>query len=490
MSTISQEQSQTASAATAPARAPAIELSPEQQQALDAFNKGENIFLTGPGGSGKTVLIQQMVEHCKYNGKRVQVCALTGCAAILLNCQAKTVHSWAGVGLANGDSDLIVKRVIKNKYKSANWNKIDVLIIDEVSMMSQKLFDILDEIGKKKRLPYSQRPFGGLQVVFSGDFYQLPPVNSQFASRDENYDETSAAFCFESERWAKTFSTIIQLKKIFRQTDAVYTTILNQIRVGKLYKSSLDILTQHVGKPLPANFKPTILLPRRKDAERINATEMAKLTGESKVYKLAQTQNNNTGSATKNGKNGTAANMSSPSPSHSLSASNSTSTPSPEQIEFELNLLTNSILADKEILLKKGAQVMCIANIDMESSLPIVNGSQGIVIDFVGNLPLVRFNNGTTRTVGYHQWISENCPAVCVTQLPLIYAWAITIHKSQGVSLDMAEIDAGSNIFECGQTYVALSRIKSLEGLYLTDFNPQKIKVNKKVQTYYASLQV
>ena len=131
---------------------------------------------------------------------------------------------------------------------------------------------------------------------------------------------------------------------------------------------------------------------------------------------------------------------------------------------------------------------MCIANIDMESPEPIVNGSQGIVIDFVGGLPLVQFNNGAKRVVGYHTWSSEMSPSIGVKQIPLIYAWAITIHKAQGVSLDMAQIDAGSNIFECGQTYVALSRIKSLDGLYLTAFNPQKIKVNKKVQEFYASI--
>jgi ATP-dependent DNA helicase PIF1 len=155
---------------------------------------------------------------------------------------------------------------------------------------------------------------------------------------------------------------------------------------------------------------------------------------------------------------------------------------------MEYTFLVNNIMADKEVVLKKGAQVMCIANIDMESAEPIVNGSQGIIIDFVNNLPLVQFNNGARRTVGYHTWSSETYPSIGVKQIPLIYAWAITIHKAQGVSLDMAQIDAGSNIFECGQTYVALSRIKSLDGLYLTAFNPQKIKVNKKVQEFYATL--
>ena len=442
-----------------------MELSLEQEQAMTTFKAGQNMFLTGPGGTGKTALIKQMVETCKTTGRKIQVCALTGCAAVLLNCQAKTVHSWAGIGLANGPADLIVKRVTTNKFKSAGWKKIDVLIIDEVSMMSQKIFEMLDSIGRSVRKATAHLPFGGLQIICSGDFYQLPPV---MRDEDQQNDPTAAAFCFESPQWKTTFAATIQLKKIFRQTDLVYTTILNQIRMGKLYKSSLEILTPHIGKPLPDTFVPTILLPRRREAEMINVMELAKLTGEEKIYNLA--------------------------PIEALPESATTTTKKPivniskEQRDMEHNFLSNSIMADKVIVLKKGAQVMCIANLDMESSEPIVNGSQGVVIDFVGGLPLVKFNNGARRTVGFHTWNSENVPAVGVKQIPLIYAWAITIHKAQGVSLDMAQIDAGSNIFECGQTYVALSRVKSLEGLYLTAFNPQKIKVNKKVQEFYTNL--
>ena len=120
----------------------------------------------------------------------------------------------------------------------------------------------------------------------------------------------------------------------------------------------------------------------------------------------------------------------------------------------------------------------------------IVNGSQGIVVDFIRDLPIVQFNNGVKRVIGYHIWASEVYSSVGVKQIPLIHAWAITIHKSQGVTLEMAQIDAGSNIFECGQTYVALSRVKSLDGLYLTALNPQKIRVNKKVQDFYATLNI
>jgi ATP-dependent DNA helicase PIF1 len=447
-----------------------MELSPEQEQALTSFKERSNIFLTGPGGTGKTALIKKMVEHCKAVGRKVQVCALTGCAAVILNSQAKTVHSWSGIGLANGSNEYIMRKVYANKYKSSQWKKIDVLIIDEVSMMSQKIFEVLDSIGRKVRSGAAHLPFGGLQLVFSGDFYQLPPVMRE---EDKQSDPTAAAFCFESPSWNTTFHKIVQLKKIFRQTDQAYTSILNQIRIGKLYKSSLDILAPHIGKKLPENFVPTILLPRRRDAELVNASELLKLPGEEHVFKLSSAadmlemvaEQKNKGQAT-------------------LLKEKIT----PEQKEIEMQYLINSIMADKEIVLKKGTQVMCIVNLDMESSEPIVNGSQGIVIDFVGGLPLVQFNNGARQTVGYHVWTSEHHQTVGVKQLPLIYAWAITIHKAQGVSLDMAQIDAGSNIFECGQTYVALSRVKSLEGLYLTAFNPQKIKVNKKVQEFYAAL--
>ena len=443
-----------------------MELSLEQEEALRVFNTGQNMFLTGPGGTGKTALIKKIVELGKTSGKKIQVCALTGCAAVLLNCQAKTVHSWAGIGLANGPADLIVKRVITNKYKAAVWKKIDVLVIDEVSMMSQKIFEILDSIGKKVRKS-PLKAFGGLQIIFSGDFYQLPPVDDR-----QNEDPSASAFCFESPLWLQPFPpvNVVQLKKIFRQTDEAYTAILNQIRVGKLYKSALETLTPHIGKTLPATFIPTILLPRRRDAEQINALEFAKLSGEQKIYTLSRAEAPPIkGSALSN-------------PQASGIA------PSAEQCETEHNFLVNNIMADKVINLKKGTQVMCIANIDMESAEPIVNGSQGIVVDFIGNLPLVQFNSGARRTVGYHTWSSETHPSIGVKQIPLIYAWAITIHKAQGVSLDMAQIDVGSNIFGCGQTYVALSRIKSLAGLYLTAFNPQKIKVNTKVQEFYKML--
>lgn len=460
------------------------ELSPEQKEAMREYAAGSNIFLTGPGGSGKTELIKRMVEYSQSQGKKVQVCALTGCAAVLLNCKAKTLHSWAGIGIAAGNNSDIIKKVLGNKYKKNNWTSIDILIIDEVSMMSLKLFDLLDSLGREVKKK-AQMPFGGLQIICSGDFYQLPPVG--------NTPETSA-FCFESANWTATFPVVIQLKTIFRQTDMSYTKILNQLRIGKLYKSSLDTLMQQVNKVMQTTFRPTILLPRRKDADLINASEMAKLTGATKTYKVTRAQESDLAVIQPGQK------WKKTAPQASASAGEKTTE---LQNDMEYTFLINNIMADAELVLKVGAQVMCIANIDSgivvqpeealsnqnsEINKTIVNGSQGIVVDFLRDLPVVQFTNGAKRVIGTHLWASETNPAVGVKQIPLIHAWAITIHKSQGVTLEMAQIDAGSNIFECGQTYVALSRVKSLEGLYLTALNPQKIRVNAKVQQFYGSL--
>jgi ATP-dependent DNA helicase PIF1 len=452
-----------------------LKLSPEQITALDLFKKGENIFLTGPGGTGKTELIKRIVEIAEKQSKPIQVCALTGCAALLLGCSgSKTIHSWSGIGLASGTSYKVIDRVLKNKHKCKAWREIKVLVIDEISMMSKKVFDILDSIGRSSRKK-ADLPFGGIQVVFSGDFYQLPPVGS-----GEEDDEDSSAFCFESSRWNEIFTTsnIIQLKTIFRQTDLRYTKALNEIRVGKLYTSSYKLLMTRVGvKNTNELIKPTILYPKRRDVESINSAEMAKLTGKEYVYNLSVINDISIGNKNKKYS------------SYDAGASSSSSAADEVITEMAIKQLRGSIIADDKLVLKVGAQVMCIANIDMDGIYPVVNGSQGVVIEITEDgRPVVQFLNGNKRKFEYHVWTSEINPAINIKQLPLIHAWAITIHKSQGVTLDLAEIDAGNNIFECGQTYVALSRVKSLDGLYLTAFNPQKIKVNDKVQKYYQSI--
>jgi ATP-dependent DNA helicase PIF1 len=397
----------------------------------------------------------------------IQVCALTGCASVLLECKAKTLHSWSGIGLGKGSIENLIKKIQKNKHSKAAWRETEILVVDEVSMMSLKLFETLDAIGKSVRK--DRRPFGGLQLIFSGDFYQLPPVG-------DKDDPDTCKFCFESELWFSTFpkQNHIQLKKIFRQNDPVYQTILNQVREGRLKRLTNDILLNQVDKTPSEELtiKPTKLFPTRNKVDSINTSEMDKLEGDQVEFKIKYHGDLEMTAKEK------------------LQRMQFT----PEQIKIELQFLKGNLRCDEIIKLKIGSQIMCIVNIELTNGEMLCNGSQGIVVRFTQDgLPVIRFSraNSTNSSSGfeipmtYHIWPSETIPGVGVSQLPIILAWALTIHKAQGATLDIAEIDAGSSIFECGQTYVALSRVKSLEGLYLTSYDVKKIRVNKKVQEFY-----
>ena len=440
-----------------------MELSKEQQIAFDKYVQGHNIFITGPGGSGKSALIRLINADAYKKFKDIQVTALTGCAAVLLNCKAKTLHSWAGIGLGNGTIEQLVTKIKKNKFAKALWKGTDILVVDEVSMLSLKLFNLLNAIGKAVR--NNQNPFGGIQLIFSGDFFQLPPVG-------DSSEPDTQRFCFESEDWESVFrkSCQIQLIKIFRQTDEIYSTILNQIREGKIKRRSNDLLLEYVGRPLAANLvaEPTKLFPTRNKVENINNTKMCSLQGDEKVFNIKYLKDLEMSKAERV----------------------SRCEYSDKDIQMELDFLANNLICEKEMKLKIGAQVMCVVNIQSDSGLEVCNGSQGIITDFcdITGCPRVKFNNNHERVMVRNIWASDKIPGIGVSQIPLILAWALTIHKSQGATLDAAEIDVGSGIFECGQTYVALSRVKSLDGLYLTSFDAKRIRINKKVKDYYDAL--
>jgi ATP-dependent DNA helicase PIF1 len=433
-----------------------LSLSPEQQTVFNAYLAGQNVFITGPGGTGKTHLIRAIYNNALKQKKPVQVCALTGCAALLLACNAKTVHSWAKIGLGKGLDVDILSKILKYR-KTKPWVSTKLLIIDEVSMMSMRLFELLDYLGRKIRK--TELPFGGIQVIFSGDFYQLPPV-------PDKGDEASAKFCFESPRWQETFHKQIELRRNFRQGDSTLASVLNQIRTGMLDRDGLELLRCRVGLSLPSDslVVPTKLFPRKYSVELVNNSEMQKIDTEEYIYEPE------------------------------LVTDEVTPNVSETAIEEEAAHMQNHALFDELVCLKKGAQVMCIANIDLEDA-KICNGSVGIVTGFTtapdGNeYPIVKFQNGAERTMVRHSWPSENIKGLCITQVPLILAWAITIHKAQGATLDLLELDIGSDVFEYGQTYVGLSRVRSLDGLYISEFMPEKIKANPKVHTFYETMNV
>jgi ATP-dependent DNA helicase PIF1 len=450
---------------------PATPLSVEQQQAFEQFASGKNVFITGPGGTGKTKLIHHLVDHANQTGRRVQVCALTGCASLLLGCNAKTIHSWSGIKLAKGTTEEIVGQVMRNRRAKQNWKAVKVLIVDEVSMMSRKIFDALETVARIVR--GNPVPFGGIQVVFCGDFYQLPPIPSP-------NDPASGEFCFESTKWNTVFplANHVELLTIFRQTDPVYIEILSQVRTGNISPENVEILKKYVKREYDAEKHNgtflTKLFPIRSRVDYLNKLMFDKIDEPAKQYEVNRMCDCLTYIDT-----GKAIEM-------DIRHACSTMTKTEQEAELEQLIANTPCIPGLE--LKRGATVMCTVNLDMDNG--ICNGSQGTVIDFVGtdNRPQVRFSNGIIMTIGPHSWQSTDYPTIAISQFPLQLAWALTIHKIQGATLGMAQIDAGSGIFEYGQTYVALSRIQSLEGLYLAGFNSSKIKSNPKVRAFYESI--
>lgn len=442
-------------------------LSQEQEYVINKFKNGENIFISGPGGTGKTFLIKELLKVCK---KSVQVCAMTGCAAILLDCGARTIHSWSGIKIANGEIHEIIDRLYNNKFVRRAWRTTHVLILDEVSMMSKKIFDLLNTLAKTMR--NNSKPFGNMQVIFVGDFYQLPPVE-----RSKQITE----FCFESDEWKEVFNlnNHIILSKIFRQDDEVYKDILMKIRKGEIDEKMEDILKTRIVdiKNGEEDYDNIIkIFPLKASVDRVNLTKFLKI--EKYEYKCDKIISKDLKDY-----------MGKEIDSKKMDAYKRASE---KQIEFEVDYLYKNNPSIDELSIKEGSRVMCIVNLDMEKG--IYNGSQGtikeiIVLNDKVIQIIVLFDNGEEKGIDRYIWQSELFPCLGVSQFPLVLAWAITIHKIQGATLDKAIVDCGNNVFECGQTYVALSRIRRLSGLYLTGLNMEKIKVNQKVVEFYNEIE-
>lgn len=439
----------------------------KQKKAFDLYKKGENLFISGAAGSGKSMLLKQIYQDAIFRKKKVKITAMTGCAAILLGCKARTLHSFAGIGLGSGTIEENVARVRKNMGKCSSWKATELLIVDEVSMMSKKILEILDAVARKVR----KRPdevFGGIQVIFSGDFFQIRPVQ-------DNRDPDTESFCFESPLWNDIFKKENQLKltQIFRQgNDSVYIDILNAIREGRLTDEHINIMKTRVCNydcTDEHGLKPTKLFPTRRQVDEVNKEELNKLPkqGETTYDIEILTDLPMTASELKK-----------------------RTKMSQQEVDRELTYLRRNILCEDSLRLRVGTQVMCIINQELVDKTYLVNGSQGIVTGFdpESSLPIVRFRNGLEHVMSRHTWISEFIPGVGISQIPLIIAFSTTVHKVQGATMEIAQIDVGKFIFEFGQTYVALSRVKSLNGLYLTSFDPSKIYVNPKVIAFYETI--
>lgn len=432
------------------------QLTPEQRTAFDLIEQGKSIFLTGPGGTGKSFLLKTIYDLIPDRvGKHVAVTALTGCASVLLGKHSRTLHSWAGIGLGQDPAGVIVSKIIRAGKKVGKpfmrWRTTDVLIIDEVSMMTPELLEKLDAVARIIR--NVEKPMGGIQVVFVGDFYQLPPV----------VKEGDVSFVFESPLWKEIVQQTVYLTKILRQVDPVFHTILQEARSGRLSRNTMNILEKKKEDKSwqTMAIRPTLLYTKRAIVDMVNESNLKALSGEYKTFEaktvfeptiktLGMTENS-------------------------------------AEVKYLVEKMDRDGQYTPKLYLKKGAQVMLVANINQEIGL--VNGSRGFVYGYDENDdPIVEFRNGVRQSIPTYTWYAQDMAGVGRKQIPLKLAYAITIHKAQGATLDCALIDIGTSTFECGQAYVALSRVKNLESLYIWDVEPTAFRVHPKVLTFYESL--
>tara|TARA_B100001109_G_scaffold247048_1_gene236426 strand:- start:4335 stop:6032 length:1698 start_codon:yes stop_codon:yes gene_type:complete len=397
-----------------------------QEQALALLKSGKNIFLTGSAGTGKTYVLNQYINYLKDRKVQVAVTASTGIAATHMN--GMTIHAWSGIGVKNSLNQRQLNGLKTKKYLAKHLEKVEVLIIDEISMLHLNQIEMVNQV--LKFFKENDQAFGGIQIVFCGDFFQLPPIgNSGEKSKDK--------FTFMSRAWNEAQPTICYLTEQYRQTDTTLNNILNEIRSGELSQFSLSKLLEAKTHSLDQKLEPTQLYTHNFDVDRINEEELAKLHTSSRSF-AAETKGNG------------------------------------KLIES----LKSAVLAPFDLQLKIGAKVMFVRN---NPEKGIVNGSLGEIIGFTDEgKPSVKLTNGRTISAEEEEWTiqdEQGKKLATYKQIPLRLAWAITIHKSQGMTLEAAQIDL-SKTFETGQGYVALSRLKSLKNLLLLGFNTMALQVD------------
>lgn len=410
-----------------------------QKEAYNKMAGGLSIFLTGPAGVGKTACIRIFVDT--YNeSRKIALTSTTGASALLIN--GTTLHSYLGIGLGTGTARALADKIFASKWYKKRWIELDCLIIDEISMLNPDLFDKLEQIAREIR--GNSYPFGGIQLVLSGDFCQLPCVGTQ-------------KFCFEAKTWNQCINETIYLTKILRQTDEIFQNCLSNIRIGNITEDVVKILSSRVGQKLENEhgIKPTMLFSKNIDVDRVNDIELDKLAQDGREFN-----------------------------EYKMDISVYVK---PNDVLYTLEKFRKNCNAPDILHLCIGAQVMLLKNLDLEAGL--ANGSRGVVTSFVEDIPMVKFLNGTERLIDYHVWLVEEngVEILRAQQIPLKVAYAITIHKSQGCSLDYALIDL-KECFEYGQAYVALSRVKTLNGLGIVDIDYDFIKAHPKAIEYYKNL--
>jgi ATP-dependent DNA helicase PIF1 len=395
-----------------------------QQQAMAIMNAGYSVLLTGAAGSGKTYVLNMFVRHARARGKNVAVTATTGLAATHLN--GTTIHAWSGIGIHNELPFGHINKLSKQRYDLIQ--KADVLVIDEISMLHHFRLDMIDETCRLVR--GNNEPFGGIQIILCGDFFQLPPVSRQ--------EESEGKFIVASKVWQGNGFEVCYLHEQHRQKqDQEYTGILNGIRKGYLSRSQLDLL---IGRQEIDNLRTEAsirLLTTNLDVDSINSKRLERIDNKSHYFEMVTSG-------------------------------------SKKYVEQ----LKKSCLAQETLELKVGAKVMCIKN---SPDKKYYNGSLGTIdgFDKESGYPVIKLIRGNKITVKPETWelIDGDKKRASIVQFPIRLAWAITVHKSQGMTLDNAQIDL-SRAFVEGMGYVALSRVRGLESLYLDGINSMALRVS------------
>ncbi len=396
----------------------------DQKLALEILLAGESALLTGPAGTGKTFVLNQFIRLSKAEGKHVSVTATTGLAATHLG--GTTIHSWSGIGVMDSLPQGFADHLSKGRREIIE--KTDILIIDEISMLHDYRLDMVDEVCRLVRR--KDLPFGGIQIVMSGDFFQLPPIN-----RD---DSRSGGFVVGSEVWRELDPVILYLNEQFRQNDDELLDILTALRAGDIRRHHAEKLLARADVEYAEDVEMTELHTVNVDVDRINQAKLDGIDGDKLEY-------------------------------------SQTTTGSANYVEN----LQRSVLSPNPLVLKQGALVMAVKN---SPDKKYANGSIGRVIDFEPgtDYPIVEFHNGKVVTMVPDTWELRDGDKkrASITQIPLRLAWAITVHKSQGMTLDAARMDLRKAFVE-GMGYVALSRVKNLSNLYLIGLNNTALRISE-----------
>lgn len=396
----------------------------KQLHALELVKQGVNVFITGSAGVGKSYCIERIVDYLESTGKKFAVTATTGCAAIQI-C-ATTLHSWAGIGLGSKNSKADIRKIIA-RDKLDSWKCINTLIIDEVSMLDHNYFKKLNGIAKEIR--NNKKPFGGIQLIFVGDFCQLGPINT--------------GFIFEQESlWGELNLKTIELTDIMRQKEDDFVKILQKLRLGACSDKDRDILTakkkNNSGGVLPTKIRST-----NKQVDFINKRELGKMAKNNKIHEYRAMY-------------------------------------SGADSKYHFTDITPDVV---EICV--GCQVMVTYNVDIARG--IVNGTRGVVTECSNDIVKIKLVNGEVYPIGKVRLTVEDHDGKIHTksQISLRLAYAISIHKCQGMTIDYMEVDLGSSIFCHGQTYTAVSRARTMGGLIITNFDTRKIICDEKVIDFY-----